>query len=263
MQKIKKILFSGIIIFVFLAVTVPGTDCESLPKLKITSGEYAPFVSSKIDGYGLITEIITASLKDMGYAPEYVFYPWKRCELAVKNGELWAAFPYAYTEERAKFSLYSDRIMNSDTKFFYSKKHLKKKVVWETLEDLKQYKIGGVLGYFYRKDFDESGLKVIYAASEASAVNRLRLGSVDLYVSDEAVFWHLVQQNHSSEKMDFAVLDKSYSKIGYHLMVSKKYPGAQELLTKFNVCLKQVRQSGLFNRILKKYHMPDTKDQAQ
>ncbi|MCP4369472.1 MAG: amino acid ABC transporter substrate-binding protein [Deltaproteobacteria bacterium] len=257
MCRTRKMILAGMFLFLITMVMNEHGNCEEAKTLTLATGEYAPYTSAEMEGYGLMTEIVSATVKEMGFEPEYVFHPWRRCENSVREGRIWATFPYGLTEERAKNFFFSDVLLVTSTKFFYSKKHQKQKITWETLEDLKPYKIGGVLGYYYEKEFQQAGLNVEYTDTEEFCIKMLRFGRIDLFPQDVAVGWALIKKYFPEEIENFGVLDKAHETSGYYLMVSKTYPKTKDLLQKFNAALKRIKQHGVIERIVQKYHLSD------
>ncbi len=252
--KSRSILFAGLLFYIISVIVVDHSYCDEVRTIKFVTGEYDPYVSKEIVGYGMVTEIISATVKEMGFEPEYMFYPWKRCEATVKKARAWATFPYTYTEERANQFLYSAGLIVTTDKFFYYKKRFEKKIIWNKLEDLMSFKMGGVLGYFYEKEFNQAGLDMYYSDIERAALKLLKFGRTDLLLLDEAVGWNLIRKYYPQEIDDFGVLDKAYLISGNYLMVSKNYPDSQKLLNKFNIAFKQIKHKGIIDQILNKYN---------
>jgi polar amino acid transport system substrate-binding protein len=227
----------------------------------LVTGEWAPYTSETLEGQGFITEIISEVLLDMGVEPSYEFHQWKRCYSLVVRGQVWAAFPYAYTEERAQEVLFSETVGESTTKFFYYQ--TPKTETYETLEELKPYKIAGVKGYFYEEEFIRVGLDVSYTSDETSALKRLAAGRVDLLPLNELVGWALIKQHFPDQTHEFGTLPEPYSISELKLIVSKDYPRGLELLEQFNVSLKRVKTTEDYKAILRKYGLTSKTDQMK
>lgn len=219
--------------------------------ITLVTGEWTPYTSQNLEGNGFITEIISEVFKEMGGRAEYKFYPWRRCYHLVKKGRVWGGFPYSYTEDRAKEVMFSDDVGESKTVFFYYKK--KKEYAYETLDSLKPFKIGGIVGYFYEEAFKKAGLQVDYAPDELSAISKLAAGRMELLPLNELVGWYFIRKSFSDKMGDFGKLEKAYSTDQLKVIVSKEYPGSSELLEQFNKTLKIVKSGDRYEAILKKY----------
>ena len=235
-----------IILFGFCAVLLVSPANVRSETVQLATNEWIPYTSAHLDGYGFFTKIVTDVLKDMGVEADYVFYPWRRCYESVLDGKVWAAFPYSYTESRASQVLYSDVISFSISSLFYYKGTAgTKSYKFNSLDDLRNYAIGGVKGYFYEEKFIQAGLKVDYSPTEISAVEKLRLGRIELLPINKMVGWDLIKKNFPDDIDNFGTLEKPLSRNALHLIVSKRRPGARDLLNRFNIALKSRRDRGL------------------
>ncbi len=228
-----------------------GFDAKTI---KLATGEYPPYASAEMPGYGCVTEIVSATLKEMGVTPDYIFYPWKRCERTVELGKIWATFPYSVTEKRTRDFLFSDVLLVTSTNFFFYKKRTPK-FKWDTLADLKPYTIGGVLGYYYKAEFEKAKLIVDYAPSETMTLKKLIHDRVALAPLDEAVGWNLIKKHFPEELINIGMAEKAHETSGNYLMVSKSYPDSENLLNRFNNALNTIKHNGIMTMILKKYNI--------
>jgi polar amino acid transport system substrate-binding protein len=229
--------FFGIFLFTAVAMADP---------LPIATGEWVPFSSKTMKDYGAFTRRVTIVFQEMGIEPAYRFYPWQRCFDAVLKAQAWAAFPYAPTAERAKKFWFSDTLACSKTLFFYyDHGNSTRSYRVESLNDLKSYKLGGIRGYFYEKFFEKSGINVDYVNKEISAMEKLKLGRIDLVPVNELVGWNLVDTHFPSERHKFKTLALPLSVNTLCLMVSRDFPGSKAFLERFNralsICVRKGR----------------------
>ncbi len=221
----------------------------------MTTGEWAPYTSEKMSQYGFFTEIVSAAFQEMGRKPEYKFYPWKRCEKQVLLGSAWAAFPYAHTPERAQKFAFSMGVLPAKSVFFYYD-HKMKDVTWNKLEDLKNYRIGGVLGYFYKEEFEVAKLDVQYVTKEIMNIKKLILDRIDLAPINEPVGWDLIKTHYPDRVDKFATLEKAHQESLLHLMVLKTDPASMQLLEKFDLALRKIKANGKYQQIVERYTRP-------
>ncbi len=212
----------------------------ALPEdLRMVTGEWKPYTSQTMENLGTFTEIVTRVTRAMGLRPCYRFLPWKRCEFAVLNGKAWAAFPYGHNEERARRFAFSDEVAVSVMRFFYNKDNMDE-ISWNTLSDLKPYRIGGVIGYFYEEDFQRAGLNVEYTSRELLNLKKLISGRIDLFPVNERVGWNLIERHFPEKRDRFGVLDRPQSVQGLRLMVNRTDPESMALLDRFSEALEQM-----------------------
>jgi polar amino acid transport system substrate-binding protein len=228
-------------IFLILLLTAVS-NADSLP---VATGEWTPFTSKDMKHYGNFTQRVTIVFQEMDIEPEYRFYPWQRCFDAVIKGRVWAAFPYSYTEDRAKKVWFSDMLSCSKTLFFYyEKEDSTTPYRVQNIEDLKSYKIGGVRGYYYEDFFKKSGLDVDYVNKEINGMEKLKLGRIDLMPVNELVGWNLIATHFSGERHKFKTLSLPLSVNPLRLIISKDYPGSKKILKRFNQALSVCVEKG-------------------
>ncbi|MBF0303138.1 MAG: transporter substrate-binding domain-containing protein [Desulfamplus sp.] len=245
-----------VIIFVVL-VLLSASICVAEEKVVLVTGEWPPYTSEKMEGYGFFTEIVSAVFKEAGLEVVYEFYPWLRCENNVKDGNAYAAFPYIITDERKTIYDFSDSLGKSEFSLFYLKSNIKSDVVWEKYEDLKKYKIGGIAGYWYEKTFQCAGIKLDLAVSDELGMKKLQMDRFDLLATDELVGWTLIKTLFPSDINNFAVVKKPLNNDELRFMVSRTYPDAQAITKKVNEALKRIKNKGIYSEILKKYNISE------
>jgi polar amino acid transport system substrate-binding protein len=245
------------VIFLVFFILLLATPLSAGQKITLATGEWAPYTSEKMPGYGFVTEILSAVFKEAKLDVEYKFLPWLRGEQEVKAGEAFATFPYIATSERKKTYDFSDPLANTTFRFFYLKSRIKSEVKWDKFVDLKSYSIGGTLGYWYKKDFDEAGLKVNYTTSDLQGIKMLKAERFELLASEELVGWNLIKANFPQDAVNFAVVKKALKKDELRLMVSRTYPNAAEINKKVNAAIKRIKQKGIYSAILKKYNVAE------
>lgn len=258
-KKIKNKV-SWMLFILLLILGSNGTTWASEPSgIILVTGEWAPYTSKGLENYGFFTAIVSEIFRKMDQVPEYKFYPWKRCELQLEKGNAFAAFPYAYTKERAKKFWFTDLMTLADdstepTRLFFYKKSAGD-FRFDELEDLRAYKIAGIAGYYYLELFDEAGIAYDYSDNETDAFRKLVGGRVDLVPIIQSAGNKVIKRLYPGEPDHFGVLPKSISGAGTRLMVSRAYPRAGKIMKRFNMAFKEIVKDGTYLRILKKHGM--------
>lgn len=226
-------------------------------RLLIASGELPPYVSEqRADSF--LQDLFDAIGPLMNVRFEFVFMPWKRCEIAVARHEVWGAVPYVPTPEREQQMLFSAPLYDKKTVFFY---YADKPRAWvfESLEDLRGQRVGAVRGYFYEAMLLQAGLTLDYAVSEESNFRKLQAGRVDLVPAVDAVGLILARRLFSpAEAARFHRLPKPLHTGANYLMVSKSHPDAQALLDRFNEALQTLRKNGTYRAIAQRHRINET-----
>lgn len=243
-----RFLISMLCLFTAL-VTIPVADAQNV---KLLTGEWAPYVSPGMDNYGFTAEVITYAFLAVGIETELEFTSWENCETMITKGQYFASFPHKRTIDRQGFAYFSDPIAWSKGIFFYMKERMKD-IEFDTVKELKKYRIGGVKGHYYVPMFIRAGLDVDYSSNSESSFRKLYLDRVDIVLENEFVGWLILQRLFPDEMWRFGSSRKAFNEDTLHLMVSKKYRDSMALMKKFNQGLKIIFENGIYRNLLKKY----------
>ncbi len=112
---------------------------------------WPPYVGEDLDQNGFICEIVEMACKAGQLGPSFKFMPIKRAYHYTEKGKYAVVFPH--TDKGGTPFLLSDPFGGSALVFFKNKNT--PDITFESIEDLKPYRIGVVLGYSYTKEFDE------------------------------------------------------------------------------------------------------------
>ena len=250
----KGAILKNLLILTVVLIALCSQTLFAENTLVVATGEWPPYTSDNMNNKGFVTEILTEVFKQMNIQPTLKFYPWRRCYEYVLRDKVWAAFPYSYTEERSKEVLFSDDIAFSTTQFFYySKTNEKPSFVFNKLEDLRQYKLGGVIGYYYEEQFKNAQLNVDYVSKESIALEKLYLGRVQLLPLNVMVGWELIKKTFPNNVNNFGMLEKPLDRKSLKLIVNKANKESVELLSLFNYQLNVFKKSDAYSLIIHKY----------
>ena len=238
------------------AKTEGAAKLQGSARVVLVTGEWAPYTSESMEGKGFFMEIVSAVFKQMGRDYEVSFMPWTRAEDMVKNGDAFAALPYAINDERRVSFNFSDPVARSTGMLFAVKGgQVATNFAWKTLADLKPYILGGVRGYWYEGEFKAAGLDVQYTSDEESNMRRFAAKRYDLMPMDELGGWLLIKKVDPQNVGNYFTLSKPLNSSTLHLMVSRSYPQSAAILVEFNTALTKILKNGVYGAILKKYNL--------
>ncbi len=237
-----------IILIFLLLCTSRGVFAEET--VHITTGEWPPWISEKLNHYGVISQIITDAYKSEGITVEFKFFPWKRAYFMARQGKADATAIWFYSRERNKDFFYSDPVVDANDSFFYLKSN---PFEWKSLDDLKGLRIGGILGYTYTEEFyaaeKAKKIQVVWSATEKTCLERLLKGQNHIVAMDVQVANHLLRTSFSPEE---AALVTHHEKPLRKGPVSLLFPRKNEkeskrLLKIFNRGLGRLKKSGKYD----------------
>lgn len=234
-----------------LAMALPALARAFEQPVTIAVDSWSPYIETNSPRTGMASELVTKALEAAGVKVQFVVVPWARALEGVKHGTYDASFPWLTTPERQTFAWFSQPFMRFRYVFFYRRdKH--ENITFKNLEDLHQYSIVGMLGYYYEQLFREAGLSVDYTLNGDIAFRMLEAGRTDLLAEDEVVGWDRLKRDYP-QAVDIFATTRPYTLMSGHLIVSQKNPDGQKIVEAFDRGLQMLRDSGEYERIVSQY----------
>ena len=171
--------------------------------------------------------------------------------MQVKHGHIEVAFPAYYSHGRLKDYAFSEPIAESPLGFY---KHKELRLHYNSLRDLKSYKMGIVTGYVKTPEFDAADyLMKETAISDELNLKKLFRRQVDLIVIDQITAKYILMTSFTQGADYLEFLAPALEVKRLHLAFSKSVSGYEEKLADFNRGLETLRDDGTLLRIIKEY----------
>ncbi|WLQ16284.1 transporter substrate-binding domain-containing protein [Hahella aquimaris] len=224
-------------------------------KVWLSIGEFPPFFSSKLSHYGVFPHIVEEAFAAENIQVEYVFLPWNRALRMAAEGDYDGTPGWVYSKERAQQFSYSDPVL-IETKVFFHLKTLD--FDWSNIEDVKPYKIGLTLGYFYgptlaRAELSD-GFKFERVTTDLLNMRKLAAGRIQLFVVNREVGMQIAKSEFSQQDAaSFTYHPTPVAVDTQHLLISKNIDPirAEFLVDSFNRGLRKLRESGRYEQLWK------------
>lgn len=177
--------------FLFLMLISFPLLAKPLQTLDVALGEYPPYNSEILPGYGSISKKFTKIAQKMGYEVKYHFMPWARAMKTVEQGQMPVSIEWAKVPEReAKVLFPQNPIDIQYNAAFYSQKKYPNGLPTpiQSFEEMKPYTLVGILGYWYIPRMEKLGFDLHLVGDTKLALRMLKLGRRDLlYDSIETI----------------------------------------------------------------------------
>lgn len=241
-----------------------NVNSQPMKTVRIVTGEWNPYVTQRIDGYGVITEIVTAVLNDMEIEPEYSFLYFYKCYDMAKENKYIGTFPFHIVEDRRDEMYFSDSLLTVKYVFFYNKELHQDYGNIKDPDNLKSKKVAVIQGYpkkySYGTKFREmiDLMKVDTSKTEIEAFQLLKRGRVDLVPASERVGRDIVRGHFNQYK--FGIIPNISSKETLHFIVSKTGTNSrnnEQFINKFNESLLTLQENGIYDEIKRRSYDPD------
>ncbi len=236
----------------FLILGCGVAAAQTSKTIRLTNGEWQPYLSKDVPHYGFASHIVTEAFALVGVEVEYGFFPWKRSFKLAKEGTWDGSVVWHDAVERRKHFLYSDAVVPSKYVFF----HLKgSDFDWNSYEELRGIRIGGTLEYAYSKEFDAAEkagiIKTNRAPSDEIGLKKLLKGRIEVFPGDVMVTYAQIRDTFSQEDAAlFTHHPKAINEDPMYLLLSKKVAGNEAMRDQFNEGLKRLKESGRHDQII-------------
>lgn len=237
-----------------LTATLLPSDYLAADTISFVSNPWPPYYIDSQPISGIMPDIITAAYAQQGkYQVSFHVRPWKRALFEVKEGTLDAVTSAYYHPERAKHYLYSEAILSSSIMVYKLKKF--PLPGWNTLNDLKGFRIGVEREHIYSPEFNSAEfLQKEEATTEVLNFNKLLMGRIDLMPMDQLVARYYLAKDFTDQADQITTVGPPLnSSSTIHLIFSKKVKNSQEMLDAFHSGLKKIKENGIFQQILDSY----------
>ncbi|MBF0257927.1 MAG: transporter substrate-binding domain-containing protein [Desulfamplus sp.] len=241
----KTVLFCLAAVMIFSNVYANET-------VKLAIGDWAPYTSETDPKGNLLEKVVTEAFKAEGVTVEYSYFPWKRSYVNVEQGKFDGTFPWNKTPERDDaFYIHKISLIQDDGVYF----HLKSKEFdWNTIEDLKKYKVGVTIGYKQEEIYKNNGIEADTVPDEIMNFKKILAGRIDVYQTSKVVGYATINKLFSPEDAaKFTNHPKAVETDEYYILFSRKTPNGKELADKFDSGLKKIKESGVYDKILVEY----------
>ena len=216
--------------------------------ITIATGEYAPWSSELIQHGGFVNHVVTEAFQKEGYSVHFDYLPWKRAYEMAKNGTYDATSFWADTEEYPHHFHISTPVMYAKVVFFHLRS--KKMIEWQTMNDLKRYNIGTLLGETSTKMLTQSGLSVDNAATSEQCFNKLLAGRIDIFPLEILTGLELLKMKLSMEDARrITYHSKPFFETPASVLFSKKLKENELLVKVFDHGLDTMKKEGRYDAL--------------
>jgi polar amino acid transport system substrate-binding protein len=241
-----------ILVFTLLGMIIFAADLLA-ETIRISNGEWEPFLSNYSYQYGLDSHIVTEAFKLEGIDVEWGFFPWQRANENAKNSKNWDASCCWWPDnETTKEFLMSAPITQTSFVFYHLKSY---KLHWDSLQDLKGIKIGGTTMYHYGNEFmdaiAEKTLSVEFTTKDEFNYKKLLAGRIQIFPNDPSVGDAQIRGHLSPNEASLITYHpKRFGISSLHLIMSKNHQRNKYFIDKFNAGLKKLKESGRYQQML-------------
>lgn len=236
-----------------LCLTASPSLSQQRDVIKLAAFNYPPFyIEENGEVYGIAVDILNELFRRLDAKTEIQMYPLTRALNYLKSGEKDGIMILIKTHERQQYLKYTDPVMSVRGLLWVSAAKAKD-VKFNSLDELKKYRIGVTRGYSYGAEFDALLRKFRVDVANADYNNYLKLleGRIDVFPGNEIVAKGLFKA-HPELKGKFVHFDDASIRWVLHMGISKE----SELVSRMpeiNKVLADLKEEGIIEQAVKKY----------
>ncbi len=251
MKNVRLLIITIVWIFI---LSVSSAFCKDIKKINLTAFDYPPFYSEengKIDG--IFVEVIRELFGRMDIETDLQLYPLKRVLSMLQYGDADGQVGLIRTVEREEYLYFADPIITVRGLIWSAVDRKDEAINFDSIEELKPYKIGVTLGYSYGQRFDNllKTMRVDYAPRDYNNYLKLMNHRIDIFPGNEIVAKGLFKK-HPELKGKFVHSDKSFIDWVLHIAISKK-SRFTPMIPNINRVLADLKREGFIDKTVKKY----------
>lgn len=230
---------SRLVLLVSLILSTVGANAEAL---RITTGEWPPYIGGKLANRGLHAERVIRAFERAGITVDLTFYPWKRAYQSALKGTHHGTMLWRSTAERVQHFHVSEPVAHYQWVFFYRSGEI---FDWSGFADLREKRVGAIRGFLYSPDFDgaiRSGtLNVQRVSRNRQLIEMLLRGRVDLVPMELRSGYHFIRrQLGASGSVQITHHPRPVAENTLHLLLSRKFPENADRIARFNAALAEM-----------------------
>jgi polar amino acid transport system substrate-binding protein len=235
-------------LLIFCTVYLLGINVHAGEVVRLAIGEWAPYTSESDPTGKLLERIVTEAFRLEGVEVQYSYFPWKRSYLRVEDGSFDGTFPWNRTQERDKAFILNRVPLVADQAVYF---HLKSTAFdWNTLADLKKYRVGVTLGYKNEGIYKKNNIQADVAPSEELNFKKLALGRIEVYETSKVVGYATIAKTMPPElAAQFTHHPKPVAENDYFILFSRRISNGQALAEKFDSGLRKLKASGAYTKV--------------
>lgn len=247
-------LFVLVGVSLMLSLLVSVAWSQEQKTIALVGFKYPPFYQDQGDAVeGIAIDIAHALFARLDLTPVIEVYPLKRTLMLLEQGRADGTMTLIKTPERSEYLHFTDPVMTVRGLIWSAAGRGGGAVTFDTLEELRPYRVGVTQGYSYGHEFDEilKTMDVEVANTDYQSYLMLLSRRTDIVPGNEIVAKGLFKK-HPELRGKFVHSEKSFIEWDLRIAMSKKSPYAP-LVPQINAVLADMKREGLIDEIVNRY----------
>lgn len=256
-KRTNSLLIALALIASTFFITSSQANDKDTQVLKLGCVNWLPYIADSLPNQGLLAELSRSIAKDAGYQLETPLKPWNRVLLEVKRGLLDGSVCMFKTDARQQHMHFVEPPLLTEKTVFFALKS--RNIQWQSLDDLRMYRIGLLNGASYHQDeFIQTHLDVTALDSFSSLFRMLAKDRLDLVLVEYHNGISTLQSLPGITAEQFITLSKPYQATSVHIAISKVIENSEEISQRLSQAAKRVINSSTAKELYLKHNLPQS-----
>jgi len=242
---------------VLIAVALACVASLGAESVTVVAFEYPPLQGrSPVSNQGVDPEIVIAAFEAAGIDAEIAMLPTKRAIAMINSAEAPCMIGLMiYFDEVSRKDLVDYPLLSIEFNVFYLKSRFPDGFEFTTLDDLKPYSIGVLMGGSTDIFGRARGLKVDGAVTLDQVFRNLYAGRTDLCVANDLAGLYQIESLFPGKTDEIAMSSKTpYMTLVASAIFNKRHPRYAYLSAQFRSGLVKIVENGTWEAIVRKYY---------
>jgi len=187
----------GYWVMLFLCFTIL-LMAQERPEVEFVTAPWEPYCGQDLPFGGAFVEITRAAFEHAGYDFDIRFMPWEQALNETAMGMHDGLLAGSWSQDREEAFIFSKPYYQVTNQFFCLRSA---NISWQSLEDLRRYRIAVVSGYAVGEPFDSAGyLNKIFVPDLHTALQMVLDGRADLTVEARGVVLDALIHDFTSQR---------------------------------------------------------------
>jgi polar amino acid transport system substrate-binding protein len=229
---------------------------DKITKIELLGdNSYPPYsYLEKDEAKGVYVDVIQAAFEKIpDYSVSFKMYAWKRDQKMVKVGKAIGFFPPYFSEDRTKWTEFSEPILEETVVVFAKDPKILAKKKWpEDFYGLSVcmnagFGLNSMGGEAFKTAIESKKIKLHNGKTNDVCLKQIEKGRSDFYINDR-----LIDTSAFPNIQRGAMVKVNNGYIGFTLK-KKNFPHIDDVRKKFNAVILKMQQSGEIDQIIAKY----------
>lgn len=222
---------------------------ESADEIRLTNGEWPPYMSGQLPDGGLVSRIVTLAFANQNISVSYEFFPWSRALFMARSGALDGSVAWTCNPDMLEDFRFSDPILAHHYVLFHRKSM---DFDWNNVEDLAPYRMGVTQDYNYGEAFEQAeerdDITTDRTTSDAGNFRKLAAGRIDLFPMEPVVGRKILKSLGLEDEI--TLHPQPLQSDHLYVIISRRSPYAVNYQKSLNKGLSSLRQSGQLSELV-------------